>query len=432
MKPVWKRILCTTLMLCLLLSTAPGLAQNASSLRGTIRFSTAYKDSAGMDAMIAAFNEIYPNIKVELKTVGNTEAGNIQVDTMLMADEIDVLSSFTTARTLDRVNSFIDLRELLAKDGLDMEKEWGAEIEFDGGLYGIPFDGLNYFIAINMDAWSEAGLGELPTSWTWDEYLEACRKMTKEGVYGGSDYHLVDAFEFAVRQQLGTDMYFGEDGLTNFLSDPTWKTVIERKIIAENEEKVWKSLVEYNGDGSKSQNLFFQGEIASFVTCNIWRFAVDYENYPHDFQIGFAPYPTQNAGDTAYLAGPSYYAFACITKSCKNVDAAWAFVNFMTMEGNKYLLPAGHLPTWRGTDLGSAIDLIFNSNEEAAKVVDVESFKRVVLNINGASYLDTVTYPEFNSIEKEVIMYIMSGEMSVDEGLQEMKERCDEVIKATR
>ena len=427
MKNVVKKMLCMLLMLCIVLSSAAVIAEG-SDQTGKVRFCTAYKGSAGMDALVAEFNSLYPNIEVEMIQIGNTDSGNAQIDTQLMAGEIDVLSSYTRPRTLGRISQMIDLRPYLERDGLDMTTEWGAEIEFEGGLYGIPFDGLNYFIAVNLDAWEEAGLGELPASWTWDEYLEASRKMTKEGVYGGSDYHNADSFEYAARQHLGADMYFGEDGYTNFTTEPVWRTIIERKIKAENEEKIWKSMVEYVGDSSKSQDLFFQGKIASFVTCNVWRFVVDLENYPHDFRVGFVPYPTEAEGDTPYLAGPVKFAFACISNQCQDVEAAWTFVKFISMEGDKYLLKAGHLPTWTGTDINGAIDLVFGSEEEANKLIDVPTFKSVVLNLDGPSYMDTIVYSEFNAIEKEVVMYILNGEESVDEGLEEMKQRCDEVI----
>lgn len=430
MKTVSKKLLAWLLLTCLVLTALPAiaLAEGNTGISGKVRFCTAYKGSAGMDALIEEFNSVYPNIEVELIQIGNTDAGNAQIDTQLMAGEIDVLSSYTRPRTLGRINQFIDLRPYLERDGIDMATEWGAEIEFEGGLYGLPFDGLNYFIAINMDAWNEAGLGELPTSWTWDEYLEASRKMTKEGVYGGSDYHNADSFEYAARQHLGADMYFGDDGYTNFTTEPVWRTIIERKIKAENEERIWKSMVEYVGDSSKSQDLFFQGKIASFVTCNVWRFIVDQENYPHDFKVGFAPYPNEAEGDTPYLAGPVKYAFACISKQCQDVEAAWTFAKFISMEGDKYLLKAGHLPTWTKTDINGAIDLVFGSEAEAEKLIDVPTFKSVVLNLNGPSYMDTIVYSEFAAIEKEVVMYILNGEESVEDGLQEMKQRCDEVI----
>ncbi len=257
----------------MLTGIVPAFAETAVSteMTGKVRFVTAYKGSQGMDGLIADFNKLYPNVEVKLLQISNTNEGNIQIDTMLMAGEIDVLSSYTLPRTLSRVDSLVDLRDLLARDGLDMAKEWGAEVEMNGGLYGIPFDGL-----------------------------------------------------------------------TTFTTDPNWRIAIERKIQAENEEKIWKSLVEYTGDGSKTQDVFFQGGIASFVTCNVWRFAVDQANYPHDFKVGFAPYPTISAGDPTCLAGPSLFAYACIAKNCKNLDAVWAFTKFIATEGDKYLLKAGH------------------------------------------------------------------------------------------
>lgn len=426
MKKRWSRIVGLLLCLCMVCAMAPAMADEA--LSGKVRFVTAYNASQGMGALIEDFNKVYPNVEVELISISNTDEGNIQIDTMLMAGEIDVLASFSMARTAGRVDFLTDLREHLAADGLDMAKEWGAEIEFDGGLYGIPFDGLNYFVAINMDAWNAAGLGELPTEWTWDEYFEACRAMTTETMYGGSDYHGKDTFEYPVRQQLGSNVYFGEDGMSSFVSAPEWKAAIERKIKAENEEKIWKSLVEYNGDGSKSQDLFMNGEIASFITCNVWRFIVDEVNYTHDFKVGFAPYPVVEKGQKNHMSGPSIFAYACVPKNTQNFDAAYAFAKYIATEGDKYLLKAGHLPIWTGTDTTSAVTLVFGDEENANRLVDVESFKRVVLNLSGDTYLDTIVYPEIPAIMKEVIMYIMEGEVTVDEGLQEMQERADEVI----
>lgn len=426
MKKTWSRIVALVMCLCMLCALTPAMADEA--LSGKVRFVSAYKDTQGMSDMIAGFNAIYPNVEVELITIGNTDEGNIQVDTMLMAGEIDVLSSYSLSRTAGRVDMLVDLRENLAADGLDMAANWGAEITFDGGIYGIPFDGLAYYVAINMDKWNEAGLGELPTEWTWEEYMEACRAMTKDGVYGGSDYHGKDTFEYPVRQQFGSNAYFNEDGTSSFVSNPAWKESIERKIKAENEEKIWKSLVEYNGDGSKSQDLFMKGEIASYITCNVWRFIVDEVNYPHDFKVGFAPFPVVEKGQNNYMEGPSIFAFACVPKNAQNFDAAYAFAKYIATEGDKYLLKVGHLPIWTGTDTDDAVNFIFGDAENAARLVDVESFKRVVLNLTGDTYMDTTVYSEIPSIMKEVIMYIMDGEMTVEEGLEEMQIRADEVI----
>ena len=45
-----------------------------------------------MDALIADFNSIYPNITVELNTYNNNSDGNMSVNTSILAGEVDVLA----------------------------------------------------------------------------------------------------------------------------------------------------------------------------------------------------------------------------------------------------------------------------------------------------------------------------------------------------
>ena len=105
----------------------------------------------------------------------------------MMGGVIDVLLSFNVSNTADRWanNMFLDITDRLAADNLDLITEWGTDTyKLNDRIYSFPSGAMSYYVAINMDMWNAAGLGELPKEWTWDEYLEACRAMTKDGVYG--------------------------------------------------------------------------------------------------------------------------------------------------------------------------------------------------------------------------------------------------------
>ena len=45
--------------------------EDPASVKGTVNFYIPFKGSQGMDAMIAAFNEIYPNVEIVLNTYSN-------------------------------------------------------------------------------------------------------------------------------------------------------------------------------------------------------------------------------------------------------------------------------------------------------------------------------------------------------------------------
>ena len=113
----------------------------------------------------------------------------------------------------------------------------------------------------------------------------------------------------------------------------------------------------------------------STIALNIPRFITDPDKNIN-FVTGFAPYPVVEKGQTNYHSGVNYFSFAGITQGCQDEEAAWAFLKWYSTYGSKYLVVAGHQSTWIGTDPAGAVDLIFGSEEAAAKLIDLESFKK--------------------------------------------------------
>ena len=118
----------------------------------------------------------------------------------------------------------------------------------------------------------------------------------------------------------------------------------------------------------------------------------------------------------------------------EDFPAAWAFLKWYSTYGVKYLAAAGHQPNWKGTEPGSALSLLFGSEEEAAKFVDVESFKRVVgVSTNPSYYEDELTaYSKVNSLMAEYTMYALNDVMTPEAALAELTKLADEAIAAER
>lgn len=413
-----------------------------TSISGTVRWWMPFKDTQGMGDLIAAFNEVYPNIKVELTTYSNNTDGNLQVNTAIMAGQVDVLGSFGLANTFTRWNNnlYMDITDRVEAEGIDLVENWGTDAyTFDGKVYSLPCGGISYYVAINMTAWEEAGLGEIPTEWTWDEYLAACEAMTKVGadgaveIYGGCDYRPKNMFTYPVYQVNGKDQYYNADGTSSLDSDLVINS-LAREIKAENEDKIWFPKTTIWADNLQTQDVYTQKKSASAITCNINRFLADSTNYPVDFVTAFAPYPTEEAGQTNYCAGVANYSHAGICTGAADVDAAWAFLKWYSTYGSVYLVRAGHQSAWRGTDSSKIVDVAFGSAEEAAKVVDVESFTAVVGNTALPYYVDTfmTAYAEVDAIAIEYVMYALSGEMTAEEAMKEAAKLANDAIEAAK
>ena len=417
--------------------------EDPTAVSGTVNFYIPFKGSQGMDAMIAAFNEIYPNVEIKLNTYSNNSDGNASVNTAILAGEVDVLASFGLANTNKRWEAglFYDLTDLVEEYGIDLVEHWGTDaFQKDGTIYTFPSGGLCYYITVNLDAWEAAGLGELPLDgWTWDEYLAASKAMTEYNedgsvaVYGGSDYHSVNYFTYAVAQVVGKDHYYNAEGMANFDSDAFLKA-LQREYDAELVDKIWYPKAIYRGDNIQAQQSFLQDQMCnSEVTCNQIRFMADRENYGTDWKVGFLPYPVEEEGQTNYMSGISPFSHSglCIDESDEDFDAAWAFLRWYSTYGVAYLVAAGHQPNWKGTSDLDPLVLLFGSEEEAAKYMDVESFRAVVGRVDLPAFVELklTAYSKISSILNEYVMYALNGQMTPEEALAEAAKLANEEIK---
>ena len=313
-----KKTLALLMALIMLLGVAPAMAEapaditswiiveNPEKLEGELEFWIPFKGNQGMDDMIAEFNKIYPNIKINLNVFNNNTDGNASVNSALVAGEVDVLASFGLHHTYKRWenNMFVDLTDKVQELGIDLIANWGSDAyTYDGSIYTFPCGGLGHYVAINMTDWNEAGLGELPTEWTWDEYLAASAAMTKgEGdtkVYGGADYSSIEYFTWPWYQVYGKDNLYNAEGKSN-LTDPLIINALKREIKAEQEDKVWFPLVTFRADNIKAADAYQNHNVASIIVCNLVRYL---KADTATWITGFAPYPVEEKGQTNYVSG---------------------------------------------------------------------------------------------------------------------------------
>ena len=416
------------------------IIEEDTSITGEVIFAIPLRGQQGMNAMIAAFNEIYPNIKIMLHSYDNNGASAINA--ALLTGEVDVMTSVGLRATYKRCDNglFYDLTKLVDQEKIDLAAQWGTDAyTYDGKIYTFPCGGVSNYIAINMNAWNEAGLGELPTEWTWDEYLDASRKMTKKDntgktvVYGGSDHHSLHSFLYAHCQVEGGDIYYDKDG-TPAYDNPTVLAQLERKLKAELTDGIWYPLAQYRSESMQCQMLFCKGIVATTVISNITRFLHNTEVFPDvNWITGFAPYPTMEEGQVNYMSGvmPDIHAGINAYIEEEKLPAAWAFLKWFSTYGSKYLTVAGYQSTWRGTDNGELLPLIYGSGEEAAKWVDVESFERVVgrVDLPFAAETTITSYSDVSGALTDPMMKAINGETSAQECLRQALEEAEQAIK---
>ncbi len=254
-------------------------------------------------------------------------------------------------------------------------------------------------------------------------------------VYGGSQYQAINSVYNCMYQVYGKNALYNEEGLSS-ADDPVIKKALNREVQAENVDGIWFPLSTYRSDNLQAQQTYMTNVIATSLNNNLIRFIRDTATYPVDFVTAFAPFPTEEAGQDNYMEGVSIFSHVGIASQCSmdNYDAIYAFLKWYSTYGSVYLVVAGHMPTWVNTDVNEMVSIIFGSEEAAAKLIDVESYKRVACNYSGLTYTDTelTAYSEISNIMQEYVLYAHNGEMTADKALAEIKNLSDEAIKAAK
>jgi len=172
----------------------PAVEQTVNDEPVTVKymtFSAAPDHIEDLDAMIAAFEELHPNIKVEYETVGWNDyftklqtmvASNTAPDTF----ELNYENFITYASK----NALYNMDDLIAEDNnFDssvFNKTALDSFEYNDSQYGLVESFSNVLLFYNKDLFDAADVAYPEASWTWSDELEAAQKLTDAdaGVWG--------------------------------------------------------------------------------------------------------------------------------------------------------------------------------------------------------------------------------------------------------
>jgi multiple sugar transport system substrate-binding protein len=230
------------------------------------------------------------------------------------------------------------LDEIIAKDPAatelmsDVDPALINAFKVRGKLYEIPTGFNDMVIHYNPKMFKEAGVPEPTGDWTWADFLDAAKKLTKgEGenkVYGFA----IPAFHF------GLIPWFLTNG-TNTLTDDWSASNLNDPKVAESMQFVHdlvyvdkvSPMPEANVDPAK----LFESGRAAMTGFGFWTVPDYHNNNFEDFAI--AKWPTNGTSSTVFGVGG-----VGITKSCKNKALAWELVKeYSSKETIKYNVQFG-------------------------------------------------------------------------------------------
>lgn len=448
-KKFWSTIAAST-MLVGVLAGCTGGGENTSGTEDskdnkasdeavTIKFHTHGNEASyNWEKTIAAFEEEYPKIDVDLVILsekGDTQEATQKLDLAAASGEqLDVLMFSDPASYAQRValGMVAPIDEFIEEEGYTLNEEYKVDTKLNDNYYALPGKFNPWYVLLNKTHLDEAGL-EVPTDWTWDEYMNYAKKLTTDDHYG-TYFHgpqgggWLEFMKLALASEEDNTEFIKADGTSNFDS-PLFKKTLEMRV---QMEKVDKSATPYTDIISQKlhyRNQFF-GQDASMVLIGSWMNTElgGTEQFPLDFNVAVAPYPKNEAGDAGGYT-PVTTDFMSVAANSKHKKEAYTFIRWYTSEGQ--IVQGKNIPSWNGVseeELGSIIDGILADTATPEKV-DRESLVNVLKGAKSSKIIPPVPYQaELYKVVNEEYEKLILGEQEIEQTLKATQERAQEII----
>jgi multiple sugar transport system substrate-binding protein len=449
-KKFWSTVFASTMLVGALAGCSGGGGESASGSEEekdtntseeavTIKFHThGNETSYNWEKTISAFEEEHPKIDVDLVILsekGDTQEATQKLDLAAASGEqLDVLMFSDPASYAQRValGMVAPIDEFIEEDGYTLSEEYKVDTKIDDSYYALPGKFNPWYVLMNKNHLDEAGL-EVPTDWTWDEYMEYAKKLTTDDHYG-TYFHgpqgggWMEFMKLALASEEDNTEFVKADGTSNFDS-PLFKKTLEMRAQMELEDKSSVPYTDIISQKLHYRNQFF-GQDASSILIGSWMNTElgGTDQFPLDFNVAVAPYPKNEAGDEGGYT-PVTTDFMSVAANSEHKKEAYTFIRWYTTEGQ--IVQGKNVPSWNGVsedELGSIIDGILAGTATPDKV-DRDSLVNVLKNAKSSKIIPPVAYQaELYKVVNEEYEKLILGEQDVDATLKATQERAQEII----
>jgi multiple sugar transport system substrate-binding protein len=376
--------------------------------------------------LIDAFEKAHPDVKIEMVDLGSTDYQTVLATELTgSGSDFDVVTvkdvpgymTLVNKGVLEPLDSYIES----SKVDLTQYKGLTDQIKVENKLYELPFRNDFWVLFYNKDIFDKAGVAYPTNDMTFEQYDKLARSLTVDTpgqeVYGSHYHTWRSAVQlFGVLDGKNTIV----DGKYDFLK-PYYDMVIK-----EQEDGVCQDYATLKTSGLHYSGAFAQGNIAmmnmgtwfistlmdkirtgEYTDCKNWGIV----KYPHAEGVE----PGSTLATITSLAIPS---------NAPHKDLAWEFINFVSgKDGAEILASTGTIPAVMNNTVA---DLVSSADGfPKADGTSVEALNTSKL------YLEMPVNPKSSEIEtvlNEAHDAIMTGSMSVDDGIAQMNEKIGAIL----
>ena len=423
-----KRVLSMLLIAAMAVTMFAGCGSKEESKGVTIKWAVWDQETtAYWKALVEAYKTVEPDVTIEMVDLGSTDYMTV-LATELSGDGTDfdvvTIKDVPGYATLVQKNAIRPLDDYIAKDKVDLAKYAGVtdQVTVDGKLYELPFRNDFWVLFYNKSIFDAKGVAYPTNDMTFDEYDALARKVT-DTTFGsqvyGAHYH---TWRSAVQ-------LFGVlDGKNNILSGnydffkPYYSMVL-------NQEKdgVARTYTDLKAEGLHYSAAFSGGDVA-MMNMGSWFISTLINNLAsgdYDKTLcgnwGIVKYPHAEGVEAGSTLGT--ITGLAVTTATDIPEEAWKFVKWVSgEEGAKVMAETGNFPAIMTEDAMKAITGLegFPTDANSKEALKVSNL-----------YLEVPYAPNVSEINSVLDSYhgsIMTGEMSIDEGIAKMNEEVKKIL----
>ena len=376
----------------------------------------------GMQAICDAYTEKHPDVVIEVQVTSWSEYWT-KLEAAAISNQMPDIFWMHTNEILKYADygKIADLTDLYDDEDPDYYSKHFSEITLaniqgsDGRYYGVPKDKDTVGLVYNKEMFDAAGVAYPDETWTWDDMEEASQKIyDATGKYGLMAYGDDQLGYWNFVYQNGGSI-LSEDKTRGGFDQPA--TIEAMKYYIGLQDHDWCPDQNYFAETTPG-TAFFSEQGAMFLEGN-WNILSEMQNYPEmqgKWDVAVLPKcPDPASGDgRATISNGLCYATAAEGKNLDIVKDVLKF--FGSEEGQRIQGESGAaIPAYIGLEQ-TWVDVFDQFDYRLNVECFVDMFDYSVQSVNNASR--PVWKPEVT----DALLKIYSGQLTVDEGLQEMQD----------
>ncbi|QXM06477.1 ABC transporter substrate-binding protein [Crassaminicella indica] len=367
---------------------------------------------------IKKFEKENPGVYIDLKPI-NVASGPIEIETAIKMKNYPDIAPVGADYSIIQKNVLEPVDEYLSRKELDDYKPQAlAAVQADGKIWGFPCMMSTYTLFLNLDLFREEGVNPPKNgNWTYDEFVEALKKLTKDkdgdgnidtygfnAFIGANDYNIwgillsdgAKIFDKKLKYQ-----FYGEKAASGLrkLVDLKLKFKVTPEYFGENSEKeAWES--------------FYKEKKVAVYPTGTW--AVNHlyklKNQGKGFEFDVASYPVGDRGESIAICKNTSAYGIFKQEDKKKLKMCVKFLKFITDEKfQKELDTLGVFPVKKSAGQ------IYKNDRIMSKI---ENWLENSKNIKTPN-----TWTAIEGIIQSQIRQVLLGNKSVEEALKDAKSK---------